>query len=591
METNSNHIHWKIAGAAGQGIKSTGLIFSKACTRGGLWTFAYTEYPSLVRGGHNTYQVRVEDTPIKTLVRPIDMLVALNDNAMNNHKNELAPGAAVIFDGERIKTDIANYGKDVRFYNIPATSICKEHKVASLMENQILLGASFALLSYDFSYVQQVLESEFAGKGDAIVQENIDVARTGYEYAMKNYDCEAFPHKLESIDNKEKKMILSGNDAVSLGALRAGCKFYAAYPMTPASSILHTLADLAPSYGMVVKHCEDEIGVANMTIGAGFAGVRAMCGTSSGGFALMQEAYSLAGITETPLVMVESMRGGPATGIPTWTEQADLKFVLSAGHGDFPRFVIAPGDPEECFYMTADAFNIADEYHTPVIILIDKHLSESFWTYPFFNNPVPVRRGPWVSNEELQRLANQGVRFKRYDLNTESGVSPRVVPGQHKNGIFLANSDEHDEYGYSNETIENRNAMFAKRARKTETYKKVMPMPKVYGPEDADVTIVSWGSTKTMAMQAIEWLNNDGLKVNMLQLAYVSPFPSDFVKNFLEKSKIVLNVEHNGSAQMADVIRQHTSYKIEHHLLKNDGRPIYPEEIADKVRQLIGVRS
>mgnify|MGYP006293806401 FL=1 len=313
-----------------------------------------------------------------------------------------------------------------------------------------------------------------------------------------------------------------------------------------------------------------------------------MCATSGGGFALMNEAYSLAGMTETPLVMVEVQRGAPATGIPTWTEQADLKFVLNAGHGEFPRFVIAPGEPEEAYYLTAEAFNIAEEYQSPVVILSDKYLAESHWSCPFFDKPVEIRRGPWVSDGELQQLEEKGERFKRYDLNTESGVSRRAVPGQHRNGTFTANSDEHEEHGYSCEEIENRNAMSRKRLRKVDSFKQRLPAPRLYGPEDAECTLVCWGSTKTMALQALDWLESEGLSVNVLHLTYLSPFPAEAVADRLKKAKVVVDVEHNATGQLADVIRMHTGLSVKHHLLKNDGRPIYPEEIADKVRELLG---
>ena len=583
-------MHWKIGGAAGQGIKSSGLVFMKACTRGGLSAFGYLEYPSLIRGGHNTFQVRVEDKPVGTLVRSIDVLVALNRESVFLHKDELAPGAVVILDGDRVKVTPQDIGRDdVRFLSVPALAISKELKVSELLENEIFMGASFGLLQYDFAVLEGVLRDEFASKGDEIVRENITAARRGYEHATQGFDCDSFDHRLEVIEGKERQMVLTGNDALALGAIKAGCKFYAAYPMTPASSILHTMASLQHDYGLVVKHVEDEISAINMTIGAGYAGVRAMCGTSGGGFALMNEGYSLAGMIEAPLVVVEAQRGGPATGIPTWTEQADLKFVLSAGHGEFPRFVLAPGDPEECYALMGEAFNIADEYQAPVIVLVDKHLSESAWSYPFFKHEFPINRGPWVSDEELKSLAAQGVRFKRYDLSAENGVSRRVVPGQHKNGIFTSNSDEHDEYGYSCEEIDNRVAMSSKRFRKVDSYKAVMPAPKVYGPADAELTIVCWGSTKTMALEALGWLSAEGRSVNVLHLTHLSPFPSEAVTEVLSRAKVLLDVEHNATAQMADVIRMHTGVFIEHRLLKNDGRPILPEEIADKVRELTEV--
>lgn len=583
-----NRVHWKIGGAAGQGVKSSGLIFAKTCTHAGLHIFGYTEYPSLIKGGHNIYQVRVEENPVPTLIRPINMLVALDRETIWLHKNELAAHAVIIYDGDRIKVDEVEYGRpDVQFCSIPALDISQRLKVDDIMENQVFLGATFALLDLDFKYLKKVIKKEFAGKGKDIIDKDVHAAQSGYEYARAKFNTANFPHQLKPVENQANKMMLTGNDAIALGAIKAGCKFYAAYPMTPASSILHTMAEHADDYGIVVKHAEDEISVANMTVGAGHVGARAMCATSGGGFALMGETYSLAAMTETPLVMVEAQRGGPATGIPTWTEQADLKFVLNSGHGEFPRFVIAPGDPEEAYYLTADAFNIAERFQSPVVILTDKHLAESHWSYPFFDKEVKIDRGSWATNDEI---ANTQGRFKRYSFDAPGGVSKRVVPGQHKNGIYLANSDEHDEYGYSNEEIDNRNRMSRKRMQKMDTYAAQMPWPNVYGSKDADLTIVCWGSTKTMALQALKWLNDEGRKVNVMHISYISPFPTQAVKAILGQSKMTLNVEHNATAQMAEVIRAHTSIEMNHHLLKNDGRPIFPEEIAEKVRALIPAR-
>lgn len=562
----------------------------KTCTRGGLSAFGYTEYPSLIRGGHNSYQVRVEESGVNTLVKQINILVALNRETILLHKDELAPNAIVIFDADRINVDPHEIGRDdVRLLHVPSLRLSKELKVSELMENQLFLGASFALLKYDSTILFDVIKDTFSAKGGSVVDENIAAAKRGFDYTREQFDCDSFPHQLRPVPDKEQQMVITGNDALALGAIKAGCKFYAAYPMTPASSVLETLAGLQHEHGIVVKHVEDELSAINMTIGAGYAGVRAMCGTSGGGFALMTEGYSLASMNETPLVIIEAQRGGPATGLPTWTGQEDLKFVLSAGHGEFPRFVLAPGDPEECFTLVAEAFNIADEYQSPVIVLVDKHLSESTWSYPFFHQHIPIHRGPWVSDGELQHLAEQGRRFKRYALDTHSGVSRRVVPGQHKNGIFTANSDEHDEYGYSSEDSDNRVAMSQKRMRKEHAYKAVMPPPRMYGPEQADLTIVCWGSTKTMALEAMTWLNDEGRKVNMLHLTHISPFPAEAVQAILSSANIILDVEHNATAQMADVIRMHTGVVIEHRLLKNDGRPIYPEEIADKARMLTEV--
>ncbi len=554
----------------------------------GLTTFGYTEYPSLIKGGHNTYQVRVEEEPIRTIIRKTDILIALDKETIEKHKEELNDNGIILYDNYRTKINPQEYEeRGIRLINIPAREIAKEILSSEITENQVFLGASFALLKTELKHLEEVIKKTFSKKGEEIIKQDIKAARKGYEYVKENFDTNTFQHQLKEVEKKEKQMFITGNEAIALGAIKAGCKFYAAYPMTPATSILHTMAALQEKYGIVVKQAEDEISVANMTVGAGYAGVRAMCATSGGGFGLMNETYSLAAMTETPIVMVEVTRGGPATGIPTWTSQEDLKFVLNSGHGEFPRFVIAPGDPEEAYYMTIEAFNTAEKYQTPVIILSDKYLAESNWSYPFFNKEIKIERGPWITNEELEEMEKRGERFKRYNTATETGVSTRAVPGQHKNGIFVANSDEHDEYGYSTEEIEERNKMFDKRMRKIEAYKKEMPEPKLYGEEEADITMVCWGSTKQMALQSMKWLNNEGIKTNVLHITHISPFPAEAVSRILKKAKRILNIEHNKTAQMAEIIRANTGIEIKEHLLKNDGRPIFPEEITDKARSMM----
>lgn len=586
METN--RLHWKIGGAAGQGVKSSGIIFAKTCTRGGLYAFGYTEYPSLIKGGHNTYQVRVEEEPTGCIIKKINMLIALNKETIILHKEELATGAAIIYDPDKTTINEEEYGRpDIKFIKVPAHKLLTEEKLSPIMENQVFLGASIALLEYDFEILASVIRDEFKDKGEKIEKEDVLAARKGYEYVKQNYNTTEYEHKLKPT-GKQKKVFITGNEAIALGAIQGGLTFYSAYPMTPASSILHTLAKEQQKYRIVVKQTEDEISAINMAIGAATAGARAMTGTSGGGFALMNEGYSLAAMTETPLVIVEAMRGGPATGIPTWTEQSDLKFILNAGHGDFPRFVLAPGTPAEAYEMTQEALNIAEKYQTPVIIISDKHLSESHWAHdPEEFKKIPIIRDERATNEELKELASKGIRFKRYSLETETGVSKRTIPGQHKNGIYLANSDEHDEYGYSTEDPEIRNKMMEKRLRKIEAYKKEMPPIPEYGEEEYELLLICWGSTKEATIQATKWLNNEGIKTKTIHINRISPFPKEQVKEKINKAKKTLNIEQNATAQMAQVIREQTGIEIKEHLLRYDGRPIMPEDILEKAKEIM----
>jgi 2-oxoglutarate ferredoxin oxidoreductase subunit alpha len=348
--------------------------------------------------------------------------------------------------------------------------------------------------------------------------------------------------------------------------------------MTPSSTILHTLADLSKQTGMIVRHAEDEIAVMNMCIGASFAGARAMCATSGGGFALMNEALGLAGITETPLVAVEVQRPGPATGLPTWHGQADLQFVLNSAQGEFPRVVIAPGDPEECFYLTSEAFNLADKFQTPVIVLSDKYLGESDFTVNKFDeSKLTIDRGELLSQKDLINFEN----YKRYKI-TPSGVSKRSVPGM-RGGRHLANSDEHDEFGFTSEEAKNATDQMQKRMRKEEAIRKILPKPKLVGPKNADVTFVSWGSTKGAILEAIQLLSKQGIKANFLQIKYIWPFQSREVETILKSSKKLVLIEGNYNGQLGRLIAQETGIRIKNKILKYDGRPISADEIFQKI--------
>jgi len=339
---------WTIGGEAGFGINASGLIFSKTLSRSGFNIFNYIEYPSLIRGGHNVFSVRSSDKEVFSQEKGIDILVALNRETFDLHKKNLKKDSFVIYDADQFEIKEREMTKGVNLLHIPLETLVKKVGGIKLMTNNVALGASIALLNLDLKPLFSVIEDNFLRKGKEIVEKNQKAARAGYEYVRENFKSKMVQTTLPR-GNKEVRLVVTGNEAISLGVILGGCQFYAAYPMTPASSILHHLAAFAEKTGMIVKHAEDEISVINMAIGASFAGARSALATSGGGFALMQEAVSLAGITETPLVIIECQRTGPASGMPTWTEQADLQFVLRSGHGDFPKIVLAPGDQEEAF--------------------------------------------------------------------------------------------------------------------------------------------------------------------------------------------------------------------------------------------------
>ncbi len=561
---------WKIGGPAGFGIMTTGLIFSKAFSRGGYHVFDYSEFPSLIRGGHNTHQSRVSSEEIHSQNKPVHILVALNSATIEKNFEEVAENGIVIYDSERIKDAVE--GNTMK---VPLVRLAKESGGTELMANNVALGASIALLGYDAELLYSTIRDVFAEKGNDVVNANISAAKAGYDYVKKNF-TKKFAITAKKISEK-RRYIITGNEAIGAGSIAAGCKFYSGYPMTPTAQILSYMAQKQKEYGLVVKQAEDEISAVNNAIGAAFAGARAMTATAGGGFALMAEGYGLAAMTETPAVIVVGQRPGPATGMPTWSSQADLRFVMHAHQDDFPRIVMAPGDAEEAFRMAGEAHNIAEKYQTPVIILTDKYLCESRKTAERLEAPK-IERGELIESFKG--------KYERYKL-TKTGISPRVLPGT-KGAIVIANSDEHNEKGQSTEDASLRRKMMEKRMKKLEMLAKELPAPKVYGDNNAEITIVCFGSVKGPALEAIKELSKKGISANVLHVTYISPFPGKEMKKLLREAKKLLVAENNYTGQLAGLITEKTGESIANILLKYDGRPFYPEEIAEKAMKVLG---
>ncbi|MBI2076620.1 MAG: 2-oxoacid:acceptor oxidoreductase subunit alpha [Candidatus Aenigmarchaeota archaeon] len=580
MKKTVNKFSWKIGGEAGDGILNAGLmLFAKSCLRGGLYVFATAEYPSLIRGGHNNLDLRIEDKDIFSHVKQVDMLVALNKETVDKHSHKLVSGSGIIYDGDELKLDKNQFDVDVKLYPIPLMKFANECG-GKIMRNTVALGGTIALLDFDLELMSSVIRDHFgAKKGTLVAEQNIKAAKLGYDYIKNNFPDD-FAFKMERLENKGR-MFMSGNEAISTGAVKAGCKFFAAYPMTPASSILSTLAAQEKNYNIVVKHTEDEIAAINMAIGASFAGARAMTATSGGGFALMTEGLGLAAQTETPLVVVEAQRPGPATGMATHSGQGDLRFVLHASTDEFPRIVMAPGDVEECFHLTIDAFNLADKYQMPVIILTDKYLGESYKTVDGLASKTSIDRGDIATEEELSTGG-----YKRYKI-TESGVSPRSIPGQ-RNGMFVASSYEHDEEGYEREEEEVRIVMHDKRYRKFQHAAKEVSSRsvKIHGNGTADFSIISWGSPKGPILEAMKMLEKEGINVNYIQVVYLSPFPEARIKELMKKFRTIV-VENNKTSQLSGLIKEHTGLDTDYKILKYDGRPFSPEDIYSGVKNII----
>jgi 2-oxoglutarate/2-oxoacid ferredoxin oxidoreductase subunit alpha len=547
-----------IGGPAGAGILNTGLqLFAKTCLRNGLSVFTCAEYPSLIRGGHNHLAVSVSNDEIFSSSREINLLVALDKLTVDEHMEDVKGG--VIYDSSSFTVDLP---EDILSFPIPLKEI-SEKNGSVLYRNTVAIGAAFGLMGIPLKEMEKIIKDKFSKKGDEVVDGNIKSARDGWDFVLNK----PFPFKL-AVGDKDQ-ILLNGNDAVVLGAIKAGCKFISAYPMTPATSVLTGMARYSRAKGIVVKHTEDEIASINMAIGAGFAGARAMTCTSGGGFALMAEGLGLAAQTETPVVIVESQRPGPGTGMATRTGQGDLNFMLNASTDEFPRVVIAPGDVKECYYYIQQAFNIAEKYQMPVVLLLDKFLSTSCQSV-VLDKDAGIQRGKIADKLE-----------KRYEI-TQDGVSPRTLPGN-PNGIFIASSYEHNEHGVEDESRENRIKMHDKRYKKLETLAEELPEPKLFG--DSDFIVISWGSTKGIVREADKILKDDNSDFTHLFLPILSPFPKKVFEKLKGKKLIV--VENNKTSQLSDLIAKETGRVVDHKILKYDGRQFNPEDLSRALREVM----
>ncbi|OGD64419.1 hypothetical protein A2584_00640 [Candidatus Beckwithbacteria bacterium RIFOXYD1_FULL_50_11] len=567
-------LNWKIAGAAGEGIKVSGLILSKALFRQGVNIHGYTEYPSLIRGGHNTFQVAASIEKAHAPKVALDVMVALNANAVLNHQEEFTDQTAIVADLNLIKNDLTGFKRQNQIIDIPLAKIARDSGGGLLVKNTVALGASGYLLNLPLESLNQILTETFARKGEEVVKLNHQAASLGYDYVKTNFPDKklnfAYPGKPPA-----DKIFLTGNEAIALGAVAGGLKFYTAYPMTPTPAILHYLAAHADQFGLVVRHGENEIGVVNSAIGAAFAGVRSMVATSGGGFSLMTEGLGLSGVTETPLVVVLGMRPGPASGMPTWSSQGDLLFAINASQDEFPRLVFTPGDPAEAFEAARLAQNLSEKYQTPALVLTDKYLSESYFTVDRFADQHLNQRHSLADSKALPN----DQPFPRYQL-TDNGISPRPLPGT-PGGVHLTNSYEHDELGYATEESKVRTAQVDKRNRKfaSMSQEESLPQPVLFGPQNAATTIVSWGSNKGVIRQALNLLPD----VNFIHLPLVWPFPEKTLAKLLASAKKLVTLECNSTGQLNRLIREQTGITIDRKLLKYDGRPFYPEEIVEKL--------
>ena len=568
MPTDFNFM---IGGEAGQGVQSVGFLLAKAFACGGYHIFADQDYESRVRGGHNFFRVRVSNDRVGAIAEDVDVLIALDADSIRLHKAEMASPGIIIFDGENIKGVSGNSGS---LLSVPLDRMAEEKAGDKLMLNTVALGAALAAVSYDLDTLNTVLTDHF-GSGE-VGSRNVAAAKAGYDYVRSERKGKF--GKIKPL-SQPKRMLLTGNEAISLGAIAAGCKFMAAYPMTPASSIMEYLAAKSKEFDLVMVHAEDEIAAINMAIGAAYAGVRAMTATSGSGLCLMVEGIGLAGITETPLVIIDAQRPGPAVGLPTRTEQGDLQFVLHAHHGDFARAVLAPATVEDAFWTTVKAFNWADRYQLPVIILTDQHLASSHATVdPLDLSQVKIDRGVLFSEKE-----NDPLKYMRHKV-TKSGVSPRAFPGLGK-ALVVTDCDEHDEAGHLTEDAAQRTAQVQKRLRKISPLNKEIGTLRKHGSREPETTLIGWGSSYGAVHEAVDILRKEGASVNMLHLNELWPFPTKAVVDAVGNARNSYVVENNATGQLAQLIKTQTGYGVTGRILKFDGRPFTPAYIAEAVRK------
>lgn len=554
-----------VGGAAGQGVDTVAKVLEFILKKQGLEVFSHKDYMSRVRGGHNFHQIRFSDRPIYSHRETLNVLLALDATTVELHSSQLSAQGVLVSDVSYRSAVIS--GEKALWLPLKEKAAAAGNK---LTEGTVAAGVVLRLFDFDFEKVWPVLHSLFKAE---IFEVNRKALELGYALVKPQFKLE-FPES-------QPRIMVTGNQAIGLGALAAGVSFYSGYPMTPSTGIMTYLASKMEEAGIIVEQAEDEIAAINMAIGASYAGARAMTATSGGGFCLMVEGLGLAAMTETPLVIAEIQRPGPVTGFPTRTEQADLSFVLTASQGEFPRMVTALRDPEDAFYQTFRAFNLADKFQIPVILLGDQYLGDYYQTMPPFDfSGLTIERA--IAGEEVWK---QPERYQRYKL-TQDGISPRLIPGRCGNQVVLVDSDEHTEDGHITEAADVRIAMTQKRLQRLERLREEVQEPWDFGHIDPEILLLAWGSTAGPVREAIELLEED-FPIGALIFGDVYPLPTKRLTELFPRVKMLINVEQNATGQLASLIRQEALIACTHSILRYDGRPMSGQYISDRVKEVI----
>jgi 2-oxoglutarate ferredoxin oxidoreductase subunit alpha len=572
-----NRISLKIVGAQGQGIISIGEILAKALKRSGYCVFGYREYMSLIKGGHGSYQIDASNESVRSTEEQVNVLVALNHHAFEHNLGDLKEGGVIVHDSKVWKFSAENEAyfkkQNIQVICLPMEEMLRTLKAKPILSNVLFAAFVWSAFGGDKALLKQLVGDRFAKKKD-LLEQNMQAIDAGFAYRLEQ--AKNLAVQLPKPDKKwADQLLLTGSQAMALGIVHAGCRLYAGYPMTPSSPLLESIANMQNDTGMVIKQAEDEITAAQMMSGAMHMGTRAITATSGGGFDLMTETVSLDGIIENPSVFVLAQRPGPATGLPTWTAQGDLFLAVRGGHGEFARCVMSVSDSEDSFALMNDAFNIAEQYQTPVIVMTDKQIAEAIYTQKPYAQDAVINRGKLiVKPAELKKLKASD----RFDPAVKDGISPRWLPGSSA-ATYVAQGDEHSADGSVDESVTNAIAQMDKRMKKQEAMKRAIPEPILFGSKNPEVLLVGWGSTKDPVLDVI----NDMQSVGYLHYTYLWPLKTELFETLAAKTKKVVFIEGNHEGQLETLVRQECGYRAGQHIRKYDGRPFFVNELREKI--------
>ncbi len=575
-------LNWAIGGEAGDGIDSTGKIFAQALSRAGRHVYTSKDFASRIRGGYTAYKVRTSVDRVESVVDRLDVLIALTERTIDENMDELHDGSVIIYDGERTSMKDVEIPEGMIGLNVPLKGLA-EDAGGAIMRNVVALGAACEVANFPIENLDASLEKRFSDKGTAIVENNKEAARLGREYVQEEFDHD-YGYDLETTD--QDLVLLNGDEAIGMGAIAAGCKFYAGYPITPATDVMEYLTGRIDRFGGKVVQAEDELSAINMALGAARAGARAMTATSGPGIDLMTETFGLVATSETPLVICDVMRAGPSTGMPTKQEQGDLDMLLYGGHGEIDRFVVGPTSISECFWKTIEAFNLAEKYQIPVFLVSDLSLAvteQTFSPETFDMDAVEIDRGKVVDEEEIDSWLDEQGRFQPH-FPAADGVSPRAFPGT-TDGAHMTTGLEHDELGRRTESTEVRVEQVDKRERKVETaQEKESWEPREFGDPDADTLVLSWGSNEGPMREALGFLTEDGIDVRFISVPYLNPRPD--LSDAIENAETTIVVECNATGQFADLIEHDVLERVER-INKYNGVRFKADELAEDIKQCV----